>query len=29
MDVTWLNVDFSNFEHTINEAIKIVDSYQN
>ena len=27
MDVTWLNVDFSNFEHTINEAIKIVDSY--
>ena len=27
MDVTWLNVDFLNFEHTINEAIKIVDSY--
>ena len=27
MDVTWLNVNFSNFEHTINEAIKIVDSY--
>ena len=27
MDVTWLNVDFSNFEHTINEAIKIVESY--
>ena len=27
MDVTWLNVDFSNFEHTIKEAIKIVDSY--
>lgn len=27
MDVTWLNVDFSNFEHTINEAIKIVDCY--
>ena len=27
MDINWFNVDFDNFDNTINEIVKFIDEY--